>query len=204
MQTELIYTASKLFPTLEHWQSFVELSNEREAIAKFWFVEATNRIRRHFMETLGPEWVCEPFHDTRSDTRWFLEEFGPESLGICYFEHYTLLLRRHNDEKFDNHKISTLLKKCEYRAVQLAFDRIDQRFPAWNAQLLESGNFKFGTAHDGNIPPLELAWHAAHQMDAFVDQAVLKIERFTKSPNVTELLRQLNQSAQDRNQAISA
>jgi hypothetical protein len=92
------------------------------------------------------------------------------------------------------------LQESDYLPVQRAFDRIDAPFPG--SELSEMRNFKFGTAHDGNYSEYDLAWHASHQMDSFVDQAIAKIERFTTNPEVTELLRQLNQTALDKPQTI--
>jgi len=84
MQKELIYSASKLFPTFEHWQSFLELANSKDAIVTSWFIEATTKIRRHFIETLPTEWDCAPWGTTDLDTRWFLKQFGPDSLTVSW------------------------------------------------------------------------------------------------------------------------
>lgn len=201
MQKELINTASELFPTFEHWQSFLELSNSRDAIMESWYIEATARIRRHFMETLPPEWACEAWGATNRDTRWFLREFGPESLVVSYGWHYRLDLRLSDRQKFNAQTISKLLKESTYTPIHLAFDRIDRRFD-WGSELIEIGNFKFGIANDGNFSPHDLAWHARHQIDIFAEQAIAKIERFTNSQRVTELLKQLNQVARNESQNI--
>lgn len=200
MQQELINAASELFPTFEHWQSFLELYGLTNDIAVSWFAGATERISRHFMETLPPEWDCEAWGDTSRDTRWFLRQFGPVSLTVSYAWAYRLDLRLHDHEKFSAELVTRLLKESEYRPIHLAFDRIDRRFE-WGSELIELGNFKFGTAQDGHFSERDLAWHAAHQMDAFVSQAIAKIERFTNNPQVTELIRRLNQTASDESQA---
>jgi len=195
MQNELIHAASKLFPTFEHWQSFLELSNNREAIMEHWYVEATSKIRHHFRESLPPEseWAYEAWGNRDLDTRWFLKEFGPDSIFVSYGWRYELHLTHHNNPKFNAQFVSSLIQKNDYRPIQQAFDRIDERLNG--AELREVRNFKFGTAHDGNYSDYDLAWHAAHQMDLFVDQAIAKIEKFTNNPEVTKLLRQLNQTA---------
>jgi len=196
MQNELIYTASKLFPTFEHWQSFQELANSRDAIMESWFIDATSKIRRHFIETLPPEWDCEPWGNPNRDTRWFLRDFGPDSLTVCYSYYYRLDLKLHNSQNFSAPLITQSLKKGDYQPIYRAFDRIDIRFN-WGSELIEQSNFKFNIATDGNLSPLDLAWHAFHRMDQFVDQAVAKIERFTNNPEVSDLIRRLNQAAQD-------
>lgn len=117
----------------------------------FWFIEATNRIRRRFEETLilTPEWKCEQFSNTKVDTRWFLKEFGAASLGLSYCAQYTLVLKRFDNERFNRHTISRLLEESDYGAIRLAFDRIDRRWPDWDSELIEDRNFKFGTPNDG-------------------------------------------------------
>lgn len=201
MQKELIYSASKLFPTFEHWQSFLELANCKDAIVTSWFIEATTKIRRHFIETLPTEWDCAPWGTTDLDTRWFLKQFGPDSLTVSFSFHYRLDLRLENRQKYKPQTVTRFLKESDCRPIYLAFDRIDKRFD-WGSELIENRNYKFGTAHDGNFEPFELAWYAAHQTNAFVDQAITKIEHFTKSTEVTELLRQINQTAMDESQPV--
>lgn len=200
MQRELIHSAAGLFPTFEHWQSFLELSDSREAIWNSWFISATSRIRQHFEETLPAEWDCEAWGDTSRDTRWFLREFGSESLGVAYSYQYRLDLILHDKQRFNTDSISRLLRESNCRPIQLAFERIDYR-SVWGSELIEKGNFKFGTAHDGSFLERDLAWHAAHNEDAFVEQAIAKIERFTKRAEVTEVLRRLNRVALDESQA---
>jgi hypothetical protein len=201
MQKELIQAAAGLFPTFEHWQSFLELSQGIDSIKNYWFVEATTTIRRHFMETLSPDWCCDSWGSPDRDTRWFLKEFGPESLGITYGWYYQLHLRfGFGTPGFKTELVSRLLKeKGEYRPIHLAFERIDP--PYQGSLLAEIGNFRFGSAYDGNFALEDkdgcLGWYASHRLNEFVDQAVKKVERFTNTPEVTKLIRKLNQAAID-------
>ena len=156
MQKELIHSASKLFPTFEHWQSFLELANGKDAIMESWFIEATTKIRRHSLETLPTEWDCEAWGNTNRDTRWFLKKFGPDSLAVYFSYYYRLDLRLNNPQKFNPQSVTRLLKESDCRPIYLAFDRIDRRFD-WGSELIEIGNFRFGTAHDGNFGPFDLA-----------------------------------------------
>lgn len=200
MQNELITEASKLFPTFDHWQSFLELSAQTNAIKESWFTEATTQIRRHFMKTLNPEWGFEPFSSTHRDTRWFIKEYGPESLAFSFAWCYRLDLKIWNPQKFKNQPVTDALKTSEYSAIPLAFGRIDQQ-GAWGSELIEIGNYSFETSGSRQLSELDLAWFAAHETDSFVDQAIEKIERFTNSSDVTDALRRLNQLAQSADQA---
>jgi len=200
MQNELISAASDLFPTFEHWQSFLELSDLRNSIRDTWFIEATNKIRQHFINTLPREWDCEPWENTQRDTRWFLRKFGPDSPSVNYRWHYCLCLRLHNKQKFNTESIFRLLKKeGGYEPIYQAFDRIDRQFDG-EIVMIESRNFKFGSANDGALSEDKLAWYARHEIDGFIEQAIAKIEKFTKNPVISDLLGQLNQTAQKESQ----
>lgn len=194
MQNEFLHQASKLFPTFDHWQSFLELADKKDSIWESWFTEATVKIRRHFVETLPTEWACEPFGVTHRDTRWFLREFGLDSLGLSFSNHYRFDLQLRNHQKFDPVKTVGNLRSGEFRGIFMAFERIDRQFDL-GSELIEIGNFHFQTPNDGNLMHRELAWHAAHQTNDFVDQAIAKIERFTNNEDVTALLKQLNNLA---------
>ena len=62
---------------------------------------------------------------------------------------------------------------------------------------MERRNFTFGLPNDGQLTERELVWAAAKYEDEFVRQAVEKIERFTKNPEVTQQIRELTQMAKD-------
>lgn len=201
MQNELITDASKLFPTFDHWQSFLELLNQKDAIKDFWFIDATTRIRRHFMDSLNTEWGFEPFGSPQRDTRWFLREFGPDSLAISFAFYYRFDLKIWNAQRFAAKPVTDGLKTSDFGSVLLAFGQIDRQ-GEWGSELIQTNGFSFGEGGRRPNTDLELAWFAAHETEAFVAQAVEKIERFTSSQEATEALRKLNQMAQIESQAL--
>ena len=197
MQNDLIHAAAKLFPTYEHWRSFQELANNIHAIKEEWFVAATDRIRQHFKDTLSPEWGFIPYGATNRDTRWFLQDFGPGSLSIRFSDYYRLDLLVEDKQRYNSEIIYQLLKEKEYLPISQAFSRIDKQFD-W-AAFYELSNFRFGEDGDGHYSANDLAWFAAHEpySDLFVKQAIAKVEKFTNNPQVTELLRKINQIAME-------
>lgn len=196
MQNELIQQAAKLFPTYEHWKSFLELSGYKDEIGQYWLQEATNKIRKHFIETLSAEWSCEPFWVSNVDTRWFLREFGPDSLEICYVDSYRLDLRLNNDvNRYDQETIKRLLKTDpEYGLIYSSFDRIDLQFD-YGSLLIEYRDYVLSENNNAFLEKVELAWYASHQTEEFVRQKIEKIQKFTSSPKITSLFRKLNQAA---------
>jgi len=196
MQNELITEASNLFPTIDHWQSFLELYSITDSIRDTWFKDATTRIRRHFMENLNSDWGFEPCGAPHRDTRWFLREFGPESLSVNFIYHYRLDLRVWNAEhKFIPCVVSEALKTNDFSSVHMAFSRIDRQ-GEWGSELIEERNYVFQSALSAQLTERELAWFVAHETESFVNQSVEKVERFTNSVEVTESIRQLNLMAQ--------
>lgn len=201
MQNELITEASKLFPTFDHWQGFLELSNQTNAIKEFWFTDATTQIRRQFIKSLNSEWAFEPIGASHRDTRWFLKEHGPDSLALSFSYFYRLDLRIGNPQKFNTKLVTDALKTSEFSPILLAFGRIDRQ-GEWGSELIEIGNYSFAPSGSRQLSELDLAWFAAHETDLFVAQAIEKIERFTNSTKVTEALRSLNQLAHSESQAL--
>lgn len=196
MQNELITEASKLFPTIDHWHSFLELAAQKDAIKDYWFTDATTRIRRHFMMTLNSDWGFEPFGSPNRDTRWFIKDYGPQSLALSYSNFYRFDLRIWDQQNFKPLPVTNALKTSKFGSILRAFGRIDRQ-GEWGSELIEMWNFSFDSYNSGQLSDYDLAWFAAHEIDIFVDQAIKKIEQFTNSSEVTEALRQLNQTAKD-------
>ena len=195
MQKELITEATNLFPTLDYWQSFLELYHLKEWIKEDWFTEATNRIRRHFTENLNPVWGFEPWGNTKTDTRWFLNEFGSNSLGITFAWKYSFRLKIWDTNRFIPRVVTEALRTSNFSPVLMAFSRIDDQDHR-DFILSEERNYLFPSSPSGQITEDVLSWFAAHETESFVNQSVEKVERFTNSVEVTESIRQLNLMAQ--------
>lgn len=186
-----IETAKELFTTVEHWLSFNELADQRNAIYSGFYQQATERIRKRFKKYPARGWNFEPWGAENQDTKWYLEEFGPNTLFVCYAWEYELQLRLHDLQAMDTTAITNALESDDYRELKNAFQRID-RFMEPKSKLMERRNFEFGIPHDGNLSPRELAWAAGCKTEEFVDQAVAKIECFVRNETVTSQIRELN------------
>jgi hypothetical protein len=198
MNSEEIEKSKHLFPSLDHWLAFHELADKRPDMFESWFVPATERIRAHFKQYPAEGWQCipHPLGQVRRDTIWYLEEFGPNSLRLVYGWYYELQLRLDDFSAFDSNCITQALEGSEFESVKRAFGRID-RYMLIDSKLMERRNFEFGMPNDRNLSERELAWAAAFHTEAFVDQVIRKIERFTKDPEVTRQIRNLNVLGRD-------
>ena len=196
MKTE---NAKELFPTIEHWLSFNELADQREAIHECFFEPATRLIREHFNEQPASGWSLVPWGLPSRDSKWYLDEFGPDSLFICYGWHYELQLRLDNQVRFDSGAITKALETSNFDQLKHAFQRIDRYMQA-DSKLMERGNFRFNIPHDGSLSWRELSWAAAFKTDKFVHQATEKIERIVRDETVTAQIRELNRIGLEANQ----
>jgi hypothetical protein len=195
MDDKLINEAAQLFDEYEKWESFNELSNMRDRIILQWVKKANLLIRDHFHKTRNDTWCCVPYGNTDWDSRWYLNKFGVNSLGITIGWYYELVLDLPdgNDSPFDTNAISEELKKPEYNPIHMAFDRIDPWQDA-RKKLIECRNYHFGCLADGGIIDSKLlAWFAGNQTDDFVSQVIKKVERFTCDQKITGLLMELNE-----------
>ena len=199
MQNDLIHAAAKLFQTFEHWKSIQELANNLDKIKDEWFVAATDKIRQHFNEAMSPEWGLTPVGErTERNTCWFLKEYGCGSLSIRFWSCYQFVLRVDDKKRFDVEKIKQLLSEKEYDPISRAFGMPDKQFVDESISI-QMPDYRFDVDGDGHYSDRDLAWFAAHEpfSDLFVEQAIAKVEKFTKNPQVTELLRKINQIAMD-------
>ena len=127
----------------------------------------------------------------KRDTWYFLEEFGRDSVGIGYGWRYHLCFGVASGSRVDRTALVEALGQEAFQPLVDAFGRQD--LPEFSFPLEQYGNFSFGTVNDGNVIGHELAWHAGHRTDSFVKQAAAKIEAIARKPEITELLRKLNQ-----------
>jgi hypothetical protein len=180
----------ELFPTLEHWTAFHELTEMKKSMERTCLARATSRIRRHFSERPSEGWECgiAPSSDRDVDTIWYLNDYGPTSLHLMYGWNYELQLRPANWGFYQSMDVS------QFDAVKSGFARID-RVMQGGSIFMENRNFSFGLPNDGHLSPLELVWAAAYYEDEFVKQAIEKIERFTTDPAITAAIRELNRIA---------
>jgi hypothetical protein len=186
-----------LFSEREQWESFLELQGQKDALRDAWWQRFLAKMNRHFAVDNKADGWCY-VSDTIRDCRWYLAEFGADSLCVYFGDwgerEYGLGLWAEPAE-FAVKKITNLLQETKYTPILSAFERIDET--AYNETngniIIEYGNFSFGSSGDGNFNDGDkLAWYAHYQPEAFLSQISRKIDRFRKDPEVSALLAEIN------------
>jgi hypothetical protein len=205
MSNNIIGQVEELFSDAEQWKAFLELIPEKDTIRNAWFSKLKASLNKCFaVENIVDEWG---FHSALNDYRWFLKDYGKESLclvmwgGAAAIEGFPSIIDFAlwvDTEKFDAEAINTLLREKKYLPIISAFERLDFLLEdASDGYLIaEKSNFTFGDENDGNIPYDMLAWYANYKTQDFVSQVLCKVDRFRKDETITKLLRELNEKAQ--------
>lgn len=193
MNKEFLNKALQLFDTNEKWDSFLELSYNKENLKDLYFTKLFNSLNKKFKEKdIVQDWGYLSYNNGK-DYRWFLSDFGENSIYIRYGERLNLYLWFHR-EKINVSHMRQLLNSEKYSALYCLLDRIDS-FGNENEWMIikESGNFSFGSPYDGNFTEDQLAWYAGKETEEFVNQIAKKVNRIRKNPELTQLLRELNE-----------
>lgn len=189
MSEHLIQQAARWFDDIETWKSFVELIPLKDQIEQAWLNAATEELRSEFRRQPREGWNFRQWGNA-TDTWWFLEEFGHESVGLGFGWRYHLCFGVAFGGRVNRHELKVALESVEYADIRRAFGRIDN-VDSEGLALEQIGDFHFRSDRDGRLPPYELAWHAGFSKEKFVKQAIAKLEAFM-SPPITDLLRSLN------------
>ncbi len=197
MQQELLIQSMNLFDTPDKWDSFLELSNHRDNIRDKFFSKIKAPLMKYFNDNPVEGWVCESWGSPNYDMRWYLTDFGKNSLAIGIGWSFDFVLTLEDFEKFDSDRMNILMKQPEYAKILAAFGRIDYQFTEARRKVIESGNYSFGCAYDNNFEGFkyQLAWYAGNRTNDFVQQIINKVEKFRRNEEVTRQLYQLNHNA---------
>jgi len=182
-------------PGIEQWTSFLELRKIQDwEITAKWAETLQTTLNRRFCPQ-GGKWA---FASPNSwDYRWYLSEFGPDSVGLCLF--CETLFVRGNPDIIDAANASVLLSGQDYTAIRNAFERIDAVYipTSWSEEekgrfIIERGNFFVGDKDDGHLSADKFAYYAHFSTSTLEKQIAAKIERF-QTPEVTALFKTLNE-----------
>jgi hypothetical protein len=187
---DILKQVEKDFNERSQWESFLELIGYKDKIRDEWFEILKSELNSCFVvEDIVENWGYVTYGIF--DYRWFINDFGPESLCLLY-ENYSLHLWA-NGELFDLAKISQLLQKKKYIPIVSSFDKIDEINDENNSyKIVERGNFIFGDTNDGKHDLDQLSWYARFKTKEFVSQIKEKINKFRKNEEVTNLLIEIN------------
>lgn len=192
MNEHIIKEAGNWFNNIEQWESFLELVQAKDAITEEWLIEATDKLRKKWAQSLNLGWQIMTWENSR-DTWWFLDKFGPASVGIGFGWHYVWCFGAIGGQN-DIATIDKEIAREEYAPLHQAFGPVDERYYDHNILLSQERLFDFDSTGKQNTPRDILAWHAGHRPDVFIKQALEKVYAFTASPEVTKLMTQLNES----------
>lgn len=199
IEQKLVQKAQAIFDTFDKWNAFLEIEHLRGAITERWFEIGTKKLREYFTQNHSEGWRWKEWDNAR-DTKWYLEEYGPDSLVVGFGWRYELHLYLKEGEQFDTSTVDKLLQTSKYAKLIAPFGP-NAIFNGGSGSRVKDSNFDFAfnSINDGDIPQDELAWYAAHQTDEFVRQAASKIEQFTRNEEMTYLIASLNAEAKRKN-----
>jgi len=184
MSKELLQQTAGLFElpkSPEKWNAYLELTAQKEQIKNLWLNKLKSELIRYFSTNIEEGWKW-----NENKMNWYLAEFGTESLAI-WLENYTKFSLWVNNDKFKNDEITELMQTEKYSTLLSAFSRIDKRFEG-SYQVIENGNFTFGSEHDGEFGIDHLAWFAGNETENLSIQIIEKVDKIRKDKNLTKLL----------------
>ena len=137
MQKELLNQALGIFDSSEKWNAFVELANQKDTMKWHYFRKLKQPILNYFNAHPVEGWVCEPWGNKDYDLRWYLKDFGRDSISLAICWTFKFVLHIEDTETFDTKKIDDLLRS-DYSILLSAFDRVDSQFES-NYKIVEDG-----------------------------------------------------------------
>jgi len=193
MSNDILQQVEKDFSERMQWYSFLELINYKDFIQNSWFDVLKAELNTCFAskENIVDKWGYVSIN--KSDYRWFITEFGHESLCLS-FDGLSLHLWA-NGGYFDLANITSLLQTEKFWPIYLAFDRRDDIKGAdSSSKIIETGNFAFDEtdSNDRKYNREQIAWYAKYRTKEFVEQIKNKIDKFRRDNTITELLIEIN------------
>ncbi len=189
MNQELLKQSVAIFDTQDKWDALFEIHNLSKDIINHWLTMGARALRRSFAE--DSLWGCEAWGMER-DTRWYLKEFGKESVGIGFgWPEVELHLHLKDSTGFRHDRAAELLPVfkplLELFELKTPPKNVSDGGLAYNSTLNP-----FSGAEDTQVRQRELAWQAAHRTEDYVRKMGEIIRRLTDNPSHTGLFRELN------------
>ena len=193
MSYEILQQVKKDFSDRGQWNSFLELIKYKDFIRDFW----SGVLKAELNVCFAVENVVEKWGYTSKDIwdyRWFIQEFGQESLCLNFDSQSLRLWASRN--VLDMKKVTSLLQEKKFIPIVSAFKRHEDEFLGENTEykIIEKGNFNFDAddSNDGHYSFDQIAWYAKYRTKDFVEQLKNKIDRFRRDNNITELFIEIN------------
>ena len=192
MSYEVLKQVEKDFSDRGQWNSFLELMKYKDFIRNSWLEVLKAELNTCFAVENGVEkWG----YTSKNiwDYRWFIREFGQESLCLTFNSQSLHLWASRN--VLDIKKATSLLQEKKFIPIVSAFERHDEiHGEDSDYKIIERGNFIFDAddSNDGHYSHDQIAWYAKYRTKDFVEQLKNKIDRFRRDNNITELFIEIN------------
>jgi hypothetical protein len=191
MSYEIVTQVEDLFSDKEQWESFLDISNQRNLIRDTWWRKFLSEMNKSVKTVQNWGYTA----NNHFDYHWYINEFGTNSFCLIaanYGNKFSLGFWA-PQYKHDIKKLSELLQKEEYgEPIKAKFDRliyIGNETTEW--QYIE--NFVFDEAKENdNLDLDKLAWYANYKTTELVSQVIAKVNKFREDAEITRILTELN------------
>lgn len=191
MNREFLNEAINLFDMPEKWGSFLELSYKKEEIKNEFFKRLQTSLNKKFtQEDLVAGWSYKSINSRHY--RWFLNDFGEESCCILFHLGHIISLRIH-PHHISYTDIKDAISTEKYASIINLVNRQDEGTNEWEL-IREIGDFHFNSPYDGHFNEDRIAWFAGNKTEEFIEQIAKKVNRIRRNPELTQLLRELNET----------
>jgi hypothetical protein len=202
MSSNIISQVKECFSDKQQWETFCLLAGRKDEIRNGWFLKLKPALNQCFsVEKMVDGWE---FYSVDDDYRWYLKDFGIDSLCIALWKsddgndgETTDFCLYANPEIIKMKIVYLLLHKKEYSPILEAFERKDWLFEDESSGYVvsEKGNWVFGDQDDGILNLDKISWYTNYKTDIFVQQIERKVSAFMKNGVVTQLLYEINKEA---------
>ena len=198
MNKELLNQSKDIFNTQDKWNALFEIHNQSKFIIEHWLTIGARALRDSFAD--DPVWGCEKW-DNERDTRWYLKEFGRESVGIGFgWGEVELHLHLIDSSTDSQNPAVELLRSPAFKPLLELFElettppkHYDEGSLAYNTTLNP-----FSGATDTQARQRELAWLAAHDPKFYVEKMAGIIRRLTADSIYTGLFQEFNRQIRQK------
>ena len=190
MNQDLIMQAIQIFDTYDKWDAFIVLSNNIPEIRRRYFERLKSDLTKHFSKDIAESWSFVAIHNEQY--RWYLSEFGYESLGLLWRANDFLLWC--NPDKIDANKVRDLLNTPDFNIIFNCFDNIDSLSNPLHHFVQEKHRYTFRDSTSYSAPDEDdynkLAWFAGNKTDELIELIAIKINKF-RTIEITTLIKDL-------------
>jgi hypothetical protein len=200
MNQELLKQSIAIFDTQDKWDALFEIHNQSPNIINYWLTIGGRALRESFAD--DSVWGCEKWGN-ETDIRWYLKEFGKESVGIGFgWPEIGLHLHLIDSPTYGYGRAAELLGSPVFKPLLELFElQRPHRYASEGGLAYNTTINPFSGAADTQVRKRELAWLAAHKTEDYVRKMGEIIRRLTDDARHTGLFREFNHQIQESTRA---